>query len=79
MGRSIGNKPISRSSKSYMKINLDMKKWYMRNFCIISNIKAIEMDLTHIENIYGDEINKLNCRSIWLDSKQRKYRVKNLN
>lgn len=56
-----------------------MKNWYIRNFCIIPNTKAIEMGLTHIENIYGDEINKLNCRSLWEDYCGRIYRVEDLN
>jgi hypothetical protein len=54
-----------------MKIYL----WWIRTFCIISNEKAKELGLTHLRNVYGDEINHLNCRSIWIDNKRREYRV----
>ena len=53
-------------------------KWYARLFKVISNEKAEEWELTHFENIYGDAINHLNCRSIWKDNKGRSYRVEQL-
>jgi len=53
-------------------------KWYARLFKVISNEKAEEWGLTHFENIYGDAINHLNCRSIWKDNKGRSYRVEQL-
>jgi hypothetical protein len=49
--------------------------WYIRTFKIISNQKARELGLKHWRNVYGDEINRRNCRSIWFDNKQREYRV----
>lgn len=52
--------------------------WWIRTFKVISNQRAKELGLRHRCNVYGDEINKLNCRSIWLDSKRRQYRVSNL-
>lgn len=52
--------------------------WWVRTFQIISNEKAKELGLNHWRNIYGDEINKLNCRSLWLDNKHRVYRVSHL-
>jgi hypothetical protein len=42
---------------------------------VISNEQAKEWDLTHLKNIYGDEVNYINCRSIWKDEKGRNYRV----
>ena len=55
-----------------------MKNWLLRTFYVISNEKARELNLTHHENIYGDLINLINCRSIWKDSKGRRYRVRHL-
>lgn len=55
-----------------------MKNWWLRNFRVISNKKAAELNLVLHRNIYGDEINRLNCRSIWEDKKGRAYRVRNL-
>ena len=52
--------------------------WFIRNFKVISNQKAKELGLRHWRGVYGDEINRMNCRSIWFDSKQRQYRVSHL-
>jgi hypothetical protein len=56
-----------------------IKIWWLRGFCVISNQQAKELGLKHMCNIYGDEINKLECRSLWQDEKERVYRVKNLH
>ena len=55
-----------------------LKMWYARWFKVIANEQAKEWGLTHIANIHGDEINHLNCRSIWKDSKGHTYRVEHL-
>jgi hypothetical protein len=52
--------------------------WWIRTFKVISNQKAKELGLRHWRGIYGDEINRMNCRSIWFDNKQRQYRVSHL-
>jgi len=52
--------------------------WYIRNFKIITTKKAIELGLTFSHNVYGDAINYLNCRSIWIDKYNNSYRVKEL-
>ena len=57
----------------------NLKLWICRTFEIITTVQAKEMGLTHLMNIYGDQINQLNCRSIWVDVKFREYRVKELN
>lgn len=54
-----------------------IKKWYYRNFKVISNKQAKQWGLKFVRNIYGDEINHINCRSIWVDKKGRNYRIKN--
>lgn len=70
----------------------DRPKPYQRTFeqrfelFMIRNITHYRLDLhqaqyfklTHVRNIYGDEINHLNCRSLWKDEKGRLYKVKQL-
>ena len=53
-----------------------IQNWFLRNFKVITLEKALELKLKHECNIYGDQINFLNCRSIWSDEKDRTYRVK---
>jgi hypothetical protein len=53
-----------------------MFNWYLRTFCVISNKRIKGLNLKHVRNIHGDEINMINCRSIWVDNKGRTYRVK---
>jgi hypothetical protein len=53
--------------------------WYIRTFKVISNQEARDLELKFLRNVYGDEINILNCRSIWIDNKQREYRVRYLS
>ena len=53
-------------------------KLYYRVFCVIPEAKAKELGFKFHRNVYGDEINKLNCRSLWVDVKDRLYRVKEL-
>lgn len=52
--------------------------WWIRTFKVISNQRAKEIGLKWYRNVFGDEINHLNCRSIWIDKKGRKYRVSHL-
>ena len=52
----------------------ELKLFYYR-FKVITRLKALELGLEFRYNISGDLINKLNCRSIWVDSKGRTYRV----
>jgi len=55
-----------------------IKDWHERWFKVITIERAKKLNLTFKRNIYGDEINKLNCRSIWYDNKGRSYRVDSL-
>ena len=55
-----------------------IKLWYYRNFCILSEEEAVEIGLTPVRNVYGDEILHWNCRSLWKDEKGRIYRIKSL-
>jgi hypothetical protein len=52
----------------------ELKLFYYR-FKVITRLQALELGLEFRYNIYGDLINHLNCRSIWVDSKGRTYRV----
>jgi hypothetical protein len=54
-----------------------LKLFYYR-FKVISSLQALELGLEFRYNIFGDSINHLNCRSIWVDSKGRTYRVREL-
>jgi hypothetical protein len=56
-----------------------IKLWYIRNFKVLTNAQAKQLGLTHMRNVYGDEINHINCRSLWADSKGRYYRVEELS
>jgi len=55
-----------------------IRKWIIRTFRVIRQKEALEMGLSFVRNVYGDEINHLNCRSIWEDSRGRTYRVDSL-
>lgn len=53
----------------------ELKLLYYRLFKVITYQKAIELDLEFYRNVFGDEINHINCRSLWVDNKGRFYRV----
>jgi hypothetical protein len=55
-----------------------LKMIYIGLFKVISIEQAIEYQLTFYRNVSGDEINHINCRSIWVDKNYRSYRVKSL-
>ena len=40
--------------------------------------RAQKMGLTWIVNIYGDRINELDCRSLWVDKYNNPYRCDEL-
>lgn len=61
-----------------MKTLNSIKMWWIRTFMIISNERAKKLGLAHWVNVYGDRINHLNCRSIWIDNKGHEYRVEGL-
>ncbi len=55
----------------------ELKLFYYR-FKIISRLQALELGFVFSNNVYGDAINHLNCRSIWMDYKGRTYGVREL-
>ena len=55
-----------------------IRSTYRRLFIVIDIKEAKERNLSFVGNVWGDEINKLNCRSIWYDDKKRRWRVKQL-
>lgn len=50
-------------------------KWYIRLFTTISIKDAEDFGLVHVENVYGDNINALRCRSIWKDNNDKLWYV----
>ena len=55
-----------------------IKSMYKRGFCVLSIDECKRLGLQFKRNLYGDEINHLNCRSIWEDGQGRIYRCKQL-
>jgi hypothetical protein len=47
--------------------------WYVRNFGRVTMQQIIDWDLVFIRNVHGDEINHIDCRSLWKDAKGRVY------
>jgi len=72
---------FSLIKKHINKILTIVHMFYVRTFVItISNKKAKEWGLVFHQNIHGDLIACYwECRSIWVDGKNRRYRVKNLH
>jgi len=56
-----------------------LKMIYISLFKVISREQALEYNLTFVRNVSGDEINHINCRSIWADKNGRTYRVLSLH
>jgi hypothetical protein len=56
----------------------NLKMLYLSIFKVITKEQAINLGLSFSCNVYGDEINKINCRSIWEDRKGNAYRVSEL-
>jgi hypothetical protein len=52
---------------------------YRQLFVSIDIEEAKERGFKFARNVYGDEINKLDCRSIWVEKKNRAWRVEQLN
>lgn len=52
--------------------------WFRRTFVKIDITEAKERGFSFVGNVHGDEINQLNCRSIWRDKKGKAWRVKQL-
>lgn len=51
---------------------------YRQLFISIDIDEAKDRGFSFVGNVWGDEINRLNCRSIWRDNKNRWWRVKQL-
>lgn len=54
------------------------KFWYKKEFGILSIEECQKFGLEFCHNIYGDNINHLNCRSIWRDKTGKSYRCESL-
>jgi len=54
--------------------------YWFRSWKLIESVERAEkMGLKFHKNVYGDEINYVNCRSIWYDEYRNVYRCKTLN
>ena len=51
---------------------------YRQLFIKIDIEEAKERGFSFVRNVWGDEINYLNCRSIWVDKNNRAWRVNKL-
>lgn len=51
---------------------------FFLSFKLLDLIKAKKLNLTWVRNVHGDEINALNCRSIWKDKYNHYFRIKEL-
>lgn len=60
-----------------MKILHNLYMWWVSQF-VISTEKAKKLGLKPYMNVYGDGINRLNCRSLWRDERDNRYRVHEL-
>jgi len=55
-------------------------KYKMRSFRKVPTVaKAEEMGLRWVVNIHGDNINRLNCRSLWVDEYDHVYACSELH
>ena len=52
--------------------------WFKKEFSVLTIEECQKLGLEHSHNIYGDEINHLNCRSIWRGKKGKSYRCESL-
>ena len=55
-----------------------IKFWFKKEFGILTIEECKKLNLTHCHNIYGDSINKLDCRSIWRNEKGKSFRCESI-
>lgn len=67
-----------KNSNALYKLLYAVIDKYGQLFVKIDIEEAKERGFSFVGNVWGDGINKLNCRSIWRDSKNRLWRVKQL-
>ena len=51
-------------------------KRFLAKWKVIDRNQAIQLNLKFHRNTHGDEINFLDCRSIWIDEDMNRYRVR---
>lgn len=56
----------------------NIKLWFKKEFGILTIEECKNLNLSFCHNIYGDEINHINCRSIWRGEKGKSYRCHSL-
>ena len=66
-------------SNAFYTLLYAVRDKYRQLFVSIDIEEAKERGFKFVGNVYGDEINHLNCRSIWVDKKNRAWCVEQLN
>jgi len=67
------------SSNFFYTLLFEVRDKYRQLFISIDAEEAQKRGFRFVTNIYGDRINQLNCRSLWIDHKNRTWRVEQLN
>ena len=68
-----------KSSNVFYTLLFAVRDKYRQLFVIIDIEEAKERGFTFYRNVFGDEINHINYRSLWVDHKARTWRVEQLN
>ena len=72
-------KQVGKSRNVFYTLLFAVRDKYRQLFVRIDIEEAKERGFEFCRNIFGDEINHINCRSIWVDHKARAWRVEQLN
>lgn len=72
------NKDRETNNIFYILLFAVRDKW-RQLFISIDIEEAKKRGFTFYRNVYGDEINGIDCRSLWIDQKGRTWRVEQLN
>ncbi len=67
------------NSNAFYTLLYAVRDKYRQLFVSIDIEEAKERGFTFYRNVFGDEINHINYRSLWVDHKARTWRVEQLN
>lgn len=68
-----------KSSNKLYTLLFAVRDKYRQLFVSIDIEEAKERGFKFYRNVFGDEINHIDCRSLWIDHKARTWRVEQLN
>lgn len=63
-----GNTDVGRS----------LSLWYRKEFGVLTLDECRDLGLEFSYNVYGDNINQMNCRSVWRNAKGKSYKCHSL-